>query len=89
MGEAGSEAILPLKRGSGGDLGVKATPSNVTVNVINNTGTDSEVTQRESEDQFGNKTLDIIINKKVNDGISSGQFDRTFREVYGLRRRGR
>jgi tape measure domain-containing protein len=89
MGEAGSEAILPLKRGAGGDLGVKATPSNVTVNVINNTGTDSEISQRESEDQFGNKTLDIIINKKVNDGFAGGQFDKTMREIYGLRRRGR
>ena len=34
MGEAGPEAILPLKRGSGGNLGVSATVTPVTVNII-------------------------------------------------------
>ena len=39
MGEAGHEAIMPLTR-IGGDLGVRATPSNVEVNVINKSGVD-------------------------------------------------
>lgn len=31
MGEAGPEAVLPLKRTSGGDLGVKAQPANIRI----------------------------------------------------------
>jgi lambda family phage tail tape measure protein len=87
-GEAGSEAILPLQRTSDGDLGVKSTPSNVTVNVFNNTN-GTEVTQRESEDQFGNRTLDVIIQSKVTEGFSSGVFDGTLRDNFGINRRGR
>ncbi|WP_418186729.1 tape measure protein [Aliarcobacter lanthieri] len=39
MGEAGPEAVIPLKR-IGKDLGVKSTPSNVVLNITNNTGND-------------------------------------------------
>ena len=37
MGEAGAEAILPLKRGSDGKLGVASGGSNVVVNIIEDT----------------------------------------------------
>lgn len=87
MGEAGPEAILPLTRTSGGDLGVKATPTNVNINIINNSS-DVEVEARETEDTFGNKQLDFIIKQKVAEGISNGSFDRTFKANFGLTRRG-
>jgi tape measure domain-containing protein len=87
MGEAGPEAILPLTRSSTGDLGVKATPSNVSVNIVNATP-NSEVSQRESTDSFGNKTIDIIIHSKVKEGINSGLYDKTFKQTFGLDRKG-
>ena len=38
MGEAGPEAVMPLKRLASGNLGVEATPAGVTVNIYNNAG---------------------------------------------------
>jgi lambda family phage tail tape measure protein len=45
--EAGPEAIMPLERNEQGELGVKASASNVTVNVINESGTPMQVTRQE------------------------------------------
>ena len=63
MGEAGPEAILPLKRTSSGDLGVRTDGfgggSNVSVNIINASG--EEVTQRTKTDNYGNKSIDVMI----------------------------
>jgi phage-related minor tail protein len=86
MGEAGPEAILPLKRGSNGDLGVKAAPSNVVVNVINQSGAETE--QRESTNANGDRVIDILIVNKVKEGFANGAFDRQMSQQYGLRRRG-
>lgn len=86
MGEAGPEAILPLKRDSQGNLGVTAAPSNVVVNVINNAGVETE--QRESTGPNGDKIIDVIILNKVKEGFAAGAFDRQLSQQYGLRRRG-
>ena len=89
MGEAGPEAIMPLKRGADGSLGIKAEGvggSNVTVNIINQTG--SEVQQQESTGPNGEKVLDVLILNRVKEGFARGDFDRTFQQSYGLRRRG-
>lgn len=68
MGEAGPEAIMPLTRTATGDLGVRALPmaggggrsdSQVNVNIINASG--EEVTQRTKTDNYGNKTIDVMI----------------------------
>ena len=60
MGEAGPEAVLPLKRLSSGRLGVEATGGpQVTVNVINNAG--AKVTTEEQRDPSGNLSLNVII----------------------------
>lgn len=85
-GEAGPEAILPLTRNSNGDLGVSATPSNVVVNVINNSN--SQVQTRESTDSSGNKIIELLIESKVKEGIVKGAFDKSFQQSYGLTRRG-
>jgi len=47
FGEAGAEAIMPLTRTSGGDLGVKAVSSapGVTINIENNTSQEIEMEQ--------------------------------------------
>lgn len=60
MGEAGPEAVLPLKRLDSGRLGVEAAGGpQVTVNVINNTG--AKVTTEEQRDPSGNLSLNVII----------------------------
>jgi len=63
MGEAGDEAIMPLKRMSGGDLGIKAETSkpNMTVNVSTPPGTKTEVKQ--SDDGL---SMDILIEQVDN-----------------------
>jgi hypothetical protein len=86
--EAGPEAIMPLKRGSDGKLGVSASGggSTTVVNVYNATG--GEVRTEERQDPNGGKTIDVYISKVVQDGIASGQFDRAMTSTYGLRRQG-
>lgn len=84
MGEAGPEAIVPLKRTSSGELGVQASPVNITVN--NNAGVD--VQARSSTNSDGTKEIEIFIERKVREGIANGSFDRTFRGAYGLSRVG-
>ncbi len=86
MGEAGTEAILPLKRGSGGNLGVSASLSPVTVNIINQSG--GNVEKRESTGANGEKTLDIIITQKVREGMATGRYDAAMKQSYGLNRKG-
>lgn len=85
MGEAGPEAIIPLKR-SGGDLGVAASVTPVTINVINQSG--NNVEQRETTGPNGEKTIDILITGKVREGIASGKFDKVMQQSYGVSRKG-
>lgn len=86
MGERGPEAILPLKRGSGGDLGVAASITPVNINIINQSG--SEIQQTEKTGPSGEKTIEILITSKVREGIASGRFDRAMKTSYGLNRKG-
>lgn len=62
MGEAGAEAIVPLKRTASGELGVQQSPVNV--QVINNNSSDVSVSQEGDQ-------LKIIIDS-VENAISSG-----------------
>jgi lambda family phage tail tape measure protein len=66
------EAIVPLSRMSGGDLGVKAQvsapPVQVFVNVVNNT--DAQVRTEESQDANGNLNLNVII-EQVEQAVST------------------
>jgi lambda family phage tail tape measure protein len=88
MGEAGPEAVMPLRRGPDGKLGVAAATSGggTQVNVYNQNGGQVETKQRSSSD--GGKVIDIYIKKAVAEGISSGQFDKAMGSTYGLRRQG-
>lgn len=86
MGEAGPEAILPLKRGSGGDLGVKATVTPVTINIINQNN--SDISQSETTGPGGEKQIELLITGKVREGISSGRFDKAFKQSFGVSRKG-
>ncbi|MEW5832141.1 MAG: tape measure protein [Campylobacterota bacterium] len=67
FGEAGPEAIMPLTR-IGSSLGVKATPSNVVVNIQNNSGTpvseDNVSTSFDGGTMIVNVVLDAITRNK-------------------------
>jgi phage-related minor tail protein len=52
MGEAGSEAILPLRRGSDGSLGVAAAGKAGPVNVVFNVTAQDAASFRKSEAQI-------------------------------------
>jgi phage-related minor tail protein len=85
MGEAGPEAIVPLKRSSSGNLGVEASPVNVTV--INTAG--AAVKTEESRGINGERQLRILVQKAVEEGIGGGRFDRVMSTAYGIPRKGR
>jgi len=84
MGEAGPEAIVPLRRTSSGDLGVSASPT--IVNVINNAPVDVKTSERAAPG--GGKQIDIMIISKVQEGMANGAFDKQLKQGFGLARRG-
>ncbi len=86
MGEAGPEAILPLARGSGGQLGVQATVTPVNINIVNQS--DAGIQARESTGPGGERTIELLISGKVKEGIASGTYDKIFQQSFGLRRKG-
>jgi lambda family phage tail tape measure protein len=62
MGEAGPEAIMPLRRGADGSLGVVASGGgggNVSVQVINNSN--AQATTNETVDSRGNRKIEVVI----------------------------
>ena len=86
MGEAGPEAVIPLKRASNGRLGISATGfggSQVIVNIINNVQAD--VKAQQSQDSKGNPRIDVIIDKIVAGNIrNGGQTQKALTEVFPL-----
>ena len=87
MGEAGPEAILPLKRGAGGKLGVSADGvggGGVVVNIINNTP--AQVTTRQTSDgglEVLIDALDAALGDRVSAGV--GAISGAMQGRYGLR----
>lgn len=75
MGEAGPEAVMPLRRGSDGRLGVSGGGSNVNVTVVNqHAGASVDVQQRKG----ANGQVDIVatVKKIVNSHINDGGADK-------------
>jgi hypothetical protein len=60
MGEAGPEAIMPLKRDSNGTLGIRGGGGNTTAVVVNNYGS-SPATTKETVDSKGNRKIEVVI----------------------------
>lgn len=82
MGEAGPEAIMPLTRTSDGGLGVRASGGGNPVQiVINNNGSNTQVTAQQTSDD----RIDINIEEGVSQLIEGGRMDRSMRIRYGLR----
>lgn len=68
MGEAGPEAIMPLKRDSNGTLGVRSTSPSTTV-FVNNYGND-KAEAKETVDSRGNRKIEVTIGEMVAGEIS-------------------
>ena len=71
MGEAGPEAIMPLKRDSNGNLGVRG-PGNSGGNVdvvVNNYGNE-KATTKETTDSRGNRRIEVIVGDMVASELS-------------------
>lgn len=86
MGEAGPEAIIPLKRMSNGDLGVassSASGTQVTVKIFNYS--ESEVHQERRENADGSTDIEVVIGGMINRHLSAGKSDRIMNGRFGLR----
>ncbi len=89
MGEAGPEAIMPLKRLAGGQLGVQAAAAAPIVNVINQ-GHPLEVERTASRrGPDGQMIIEVMVRDAMERMIGSGQMDSTFAANFGARRPGR
>lgn len=90
MGEAGPEAIMPLKRSSDGSLGVDATGVGGTTNVIVeiNNYSSEEISTTETENSDGQKTIQVTIGKMINAHLSEGKADKVMSARYGVNVRG-
>lgn len=91
FGEAGPEAVVPLKRGPDGNLGIAAPGgvgggSPVQVNVINQSGASASVS--ESTGPRGEKVIDVLVRDQMKKAFADGTMDRTMTETYGVRRKG-
>lgn len=91
MGEAGAEAIMPLKRLGNGRLGVESTGSsgaNVTVNIIGDTQKAGTVQQRQDG---GVSVIDVFV-ERVKSAVASdiaqgtGAIPGALQSTYGLNR---
>ena len=65
MGEAGPEAIMPLKRDSNGNLGVRAGGNQGNVDVVVNNYGNQQATTKETTDSRGNRKIEVIIGDMV------------------------
>ena len=85
MGEAGPEAVMPLTRLPGGDLGVKSGGgNNIKINIINNNG--SDVSTQQSETSQGMQ-IDVMIDQAVAKkmGQAGSSSNRVLRQTFGAR----
>lgn len=90
MGEAGSEAILPLKRGSSGKLGVEASVGSPQISiVVNNTASDTasaDVRTRQNPNN-GLVEVEVLIQKVLAGDLSrNGPVTRGIAGAFGLSR---
>jgi phage-related minor tail protein len=89
MGEAGAEAILPLRRGADGKLGVAGGGSAMVVNIIEAPGNGGKTEQR--QDNNGANILDVYVEKiksSIAGDISQGKgpIPGALAGTYGLNR---
>lgn len=89
MGEAGPEAVMPLKRGADGRLGVTAGGNaGVVVQVFDqrSSGQNEPIQINDRRDSNGNRVLQIMVRDQVRSAIRAGEFDGDMRAMYGTTR---
>lgn len=87
MGEAGPEAILPLKRGSDGRLGVQSGGGSTVVNIIDQRSAGAPATEvSRSNGPNGTEIIDVIVRDSFNRMASSGKLDKTMNKNWGVSR---
>jgi lambda family phage tail tape measure protein len=71
MGEAGPEAIMPLKRDSNGNLGVRSDNNGGSkVDIVVNNYSSEKATTTETVDSKGNRKIEVIVGDMVADQLS-------------------
>ena len=91
MGEAGPEAVMPLVRTSGGNLGVRAegtgniTPQ-INIQVINQTGTNATAEVQQQRNAQGGMDVVVLLKREMASDIArGGVLDQTIRGRYGVK----
>lgn len=85
MGEAGTEAVMPLARDRSGRLGVGTVPVNV---IVNNNGSRTKATTEERTNANGHRDVVVSIEDIVEGGMGSGRYDAVMGKSFGLGRKG-
>lgn len=87
MGEAGPEAIMPLKRDQNGNLGVRAGPSGSNVSVVVNNHTGQQAQTRENVDSRGNRTIEVTVGDMVAQQLATkgSSVQQTLAATYGTK----
>jgi len=95
MGEAGPEAVMPLARDAGGNLGVRASGAlrqaqgeGVVVQIIDQRGRGAPAEVSQSQGPDGRALIRVLIRDEVARGLGAGDFDGPMAGSFGLRRRG-
>ncbi len=90
FGEAGPEAIMPLKRGPDGKLGVSGSGSNVVVNLVESPGSGKGGSTSTSTGSNGEQIITVLVEKIKGDLIkdvgSGGSFASAMEGQYSLNR---
>lgn len=86
MGEAGPEAIMPLKRDSNGNLGVRGGNTATTTVVVNNYSSANAET-KETVDSRGNRKIEVTVGDMVAAEMTrpGSNTQGTLRNTYGLK----
>jgi phage-related minor tail protein len=83
-GEKGAEAIMPLTRLPGGDLGVKAEGGGSNVEIhVHNYG-ESQVDVKESQTRQGSIRIDVLIDDVVSQKLQDGKSAKVLKDYYGI-----
>jgi phage-related minor tail protein len=86
MGEAGPEAIMPLKRDSNGNLGVRAGGGGGNVDVVVNNYSTAQAETKETVDSRGNRKIEVIIGEMTASEITrnGSSSQKAIRGTFGL-----
>jgi lambda family phage tail tape measure protein len=87
MGEAGPEAIMPLKRDSNGNLGVRGPSGGNNVEVVVNNYSTAQAETRETTDSRGNRRIEVIVGDMVAQEVAKtgSATQNAFSSTYGTR----